>query len=588
MDRIKFIIIIIESVVLISLSGYRIYEYVNKKYEMNPNNPSENFKTYKVTFDYGDNTVKSIDIKENKKIEFPNEPIRDGYIFDGWLLNNVVVDNNYEVKEDITLKANWINENIDSEIKILVYEINIRQEADVSSADLGDVYMDQVYEVLDIVETDIYTWYKIKKDNIVGYVANQNGEEWVEYNNLKKYIVSFYADDTLVKKIKVDEGARGYDFINDIEAPIKNGYVFKGWKNNEIDNYTEIKKDISYNAEYSKVYRLILIYDEFYTRIVDLDEQQFKGKQRMAVTTDDYFFGLDPYEYVYDDFGRRTKKTMKDGYEFIGWYTESGEKFEWYIPETDKLTLIAKYEKTNDDSYLSQYRKFETNELSAELIYELEQKILIMENVGFCGKGSFPYFDRIGKTEEYSMQDKIVNIIHMISPYVKCDEYDYIYNGNAFKTGCYISEGAVENLYKYVYGNDSYYDLVIKDFPLLMGIPMYEYDDSKNAYFKSVYHFGTCDMYSSIIEIITDVKKNNDAIEITKKSIYSSRNPMNTTEVNYDYDERPRKDYDGKQLPEYNSFEEIQDKLDSYVFVFKKDSKNNYYLFEVKKQENNF
>jgi len=176
--RIKLIIIIIEIIVLLGLSGYRVYEYINEDLNINENN--ETVKKYKVTFDYGDNTVRSIEVEENKKIEFTEEPIKKGYKFDGWLLNSVIIDNNYEVKGDITLKANWVNENIDSEIKILVYEINIRQEADVNSTDLGDVHMDQVYDVLDIVETDTYTWYKIKKDNIVGYVANQKGENWVE------------------------------------------------------------------------------------------------------------------------------------------------------------------------------------------------------------------------------------------------------------------------------------------------------------------------------------------------------------------------------------------------------------------------
>ena len=48
------------------------------------------------------------------------------------------------------------------------------------------------------------------------------------------------------------------------------------------------------------------------------------------------------------------------------------------------------------------------------------------------------------------------------------------------------------------------------------------------------------------------------------------------------------RDYDNKNDENfYYSIEEMKNKLDSYIFVFKKDSKNNYYLHEVIKEEAN-
>ena len=69
-----------------------------------------------------------------------------------------------------------------NQIKILVDKINIRKEANEESEDLGDVYYNEFYDVLKIVETNKYTWYKINtKNNITGYVASLKDGEWIEY-----------------------------------------------------------------------------------------------------------------------------------------------------------------------------------------------------------------------------------------------------------------------------------------------------------------------------------------------------------------------------------------------------------------------
>jgi len=205
----KLIIIIIEIIVLLGLSGYRVFEYLNNDNE---------------------------EIKKNE--------------------NNNNQDDNKENISEATKK----------EIKILVYEINIRQEPDVNSADLGDVYMNEVYEVLDTVETDTYTWYKIKKDNIVGYVANQKGENWVEYNDrylnvnsdfIKNLKIPYRAEFNVVRfnelALKYNHLSNNYDFDFDnednstISALILNYYYY----NNVFDsipfdgvNYSITKQEL--------------------------------------------------------------------------------------------------------------------------------------------------------------------------------------------------------------------------------------------------------------------------------------------------------------------------------------------------------
>lgn len=69
-----------------------------------------------------------------------------------------------------------------NQIHILVYNINIRENPDEFSKSLGRVYYDEYYDVLDIIEKEKYTWYKIKTStNIIGYVANKVSDKWLEY-----------------------------------------------------------------------------------------------------------------------------------------------------------------------------------------------------------------------------------------------------------------------------------------------------------------------------------------------------------------------------------------------------------------------
>lgn len=68
-----------------------------------------------------------------------------------------------------------------SQFKVMVNQINIRESATTNSADIGDVYYGELYTILDVVEDDIYTWYKIiTAQGLSGFVASKKGTNWVE------------------------------------------------------------------------------------------------------------------------------------------------------------------------------------------------------------------------------------------------------------------------------------------------------------------------------------------------------------------------------------------------------------------------
>lgn len=67
-----------------------------------------------------------------------------------------------------------------TQIKILVKALNIREKPTVESKDIGTVYMDELFTVLEHIDADDYYWYKIKtKQGTTGYIASDRNNEYV-------------------------------------------------------------------------------------------------------------------------------------------------------------------------------------------------------------------------------------------------------------------------------------------------------------------------------------------------------------------------------------------------------------------------
>ncbi len=113
------------------------------------------------------------------------------------------------------------------QIHILADKINIRESSSKNSSDLGDVYKDEIYDILKVIDNEGYTWYKIKTStNITGYVANLASENWIEVwkkkeqeenpvfddekENDDKYIFLFKADKSDIYYIRLNENEELY------------------------------------------------------------------------------------------------------------------------------------------------------------------------------------------------------------------------------------------------------------------------------------------------------------------------------------------------------------------------------------------
>lgn len=73
---------------------------------------SKNEVTFKTN---GGSEVKSASVKSGNKIDVPETPTKEGYVFEGWYLNGKEYNFDDEVNEDITLVAKWRKVDVDGE-----------------------------------------------------------------------------------------------------------------------------------------------------------------------------------------------------------------------------------------------------------------------------------------------------------------------------------------------------------------------------------------------------------------------------------------------------------------------------------------
>ena len=117
----------------------------------------------------------------------------------------------YTRKLEYLEQTNEIDDNM-YQIKILADKINIREQPNKESKDLGDVYTNEIYTVLTEKEDDTYKWYKIKTNlGIVGYVASEKGKNWIEEYPKEVSILGNHTivDETKTKVVIFECGKEG-------------------------------------------------------------------------------------------------------------------------------------------------------------------------------------------------------------------------------------------------------------------------------------------------------------------------------------------------------------------------------------------
>lgn len=85
-----------------------------------------------------------------------------------------------DIKTYYKMQSNDLDKDKD-QFKVMVDNINIRKLPNTSSDILGMVYMNEIYTILDTVDSLEYSWYKITTGRgVTGYVAMKKGSNWLE------------------------------------------------------------------------------------------------------------------------------------------------------------------------------------------------------------------------------------------------------------------------------------------------------------------------------------------------------------------------------------------------------------------------
>ena len=247
-----------------------------------------------ITFDSdGGSEIQSIEIQKGNKISKPNDPVKEGCIFNGWYLNDEEWSFiGYIVTEDMTLKAKWEEKEY---TVIFVSDNNIISEKKQKFNSPIDVPNDPVKEG--------YTF--IGWDKELPQVMPSEDMTFNAKFEVNKYTITFVVDSAETKITQ--------DYNTEIikpNDPVKEGYTFIGW-DKELPQVMP-SEDMTFNAEFEvNKYTITFVVDGAETKV-----------------TQDY-----NTEII------KPNDPVKEGYTFIGWDKELPQ-----VMPSEDLVLNAKWE----------------------------------------------------------------------------------------------------------------------------------------------------------------------------------------------------------------------------------------------------
>lgn len=212
----------------------------------------ENVKTYEVVFDSNGGTeVEKQVIEENKTVQKPQDPTKEGYNFIQWQLDDKEYDFNNEVTSDITLKAKWekITDKSENETVVNTNMINLNDNVEVTiyNENSGSAncffYMfvtnlQEVFPTAQITQASNYSYVSYWGGNESDAVTGEIAEEGIK-NNLSSLSFDSNNETKLVNLFKKYQNGN-YSGIKNVNYTFENhrftySYDYLVFKNG---NYT--------------------------------------------------------------------------------------------------------------------------------------------------------------------------------------------------------------------------------------------------------------------------------------------------------------------------------------------------------------
>lgn len=286
---------------------------------------------HEVTYDYNyDNKVEYIYVEDGNKTFKPEEPIREGYYFIGWIFNNNHIFNfDNEINESITLIAFWE--------KIMYHEV------------IYDYNYDNIYNIENIIDGEkiIKPEDPVRENYIfLGWMIEEHfydfNEEvhksitliakWKEHEIFEVIFNLNYGDFDIYKQDNVEETYKVFKPAD----PIRVGHLFLGW----------YKDDILYDFD-NAIYNDLILYALW----EEADDINIEFNRRI-----DGYLNVIVNKPIYSDLElpKLLANIEKPGYKFGGWFKTKKGSY-WNEPDaisfpfnvSEDIVLYAYWEPIN-------------------------------------------------------------------------------------------------------------------------------------------------------------------------------------------------------------------------------------------------
>lgn len=282
-------------------------------------------KKHTVTFDSGKGSkVDSQTVKEGDPVSKPDNPTREGYTFNGWLLGGDPYDFTTLVMQDLTLTASWTKNKSTYTVKFDLNggdgDIADQKVKEGSTIDRPDNPTREGYTFLGWYAGDAaYDWDTPVTGNLILTAHWQKNEQ----PQPKTYTVTFdYQNGSPSDARTVSEG----NTVTPPENPVRDGYDFQGWvgiDGSEFNFEQPITSDTLVSAKWKK-------------------HEDPKPVMHTVTFNSNGGTSIDP-QTVQDGLTvRRPADPVKNDYVFDGWYLDN-DQYDFNKPVTGDITLTAIY-----------------------------------------------------------------------------------------------------------------------------------------------------------------------------------------------------------------------------------------------------
>ena len=278
-----------------------------------------------VSFDYGiEGMTGSQQVADGGKATEPVAPVRDGYTFDGWLLDGQLYDFATPVTGNITLTADWtintytVRFDTAGGSSVPEQAIDHGQKVTEPAAPTREGYTFTGW-LLDGRPFDFTT-------SVTGDLTLTAGWQENEPPAPVTHTVTFdSAGGSAIPAQTVTDGAVAID----PGVPLRDGYKFTGWllDGEPFDFSTPITGDI--------------------TLVAGWEESEEPAPVLHAVTFDDGTGSTATANVQDGETVQEPAAPERDGYEFTGWLL-NGEPYDFSTPVTGDITLVAGWEQAEE------------------------------------------------------------------------------------------------------------------------------------------------------------------------------------------------------------------------------------------------